>query len=167
MRKELVDLIGDDTEIRHKELSESVRMIEKLLQLRINAINKSWEKIEKENPELVNDIMDDIVWYESIENQIIIQFGIWRLHSLFEKIMRQELLKNGIKAWSFVDILKLMHDSLSIDESLVEKVKLWGNLRHKLSHRPMDRLSFTSLKVEDLENQLKLYNDCLEKINAT
>ena len=166
MRKELIDLINDDMEIRHKELSESVRLTKKLLQLRLKDLDKTWEKVIKEKPELADDIMDDIVWYDAIENQIIIQYGIWRLHSLFEKIMRQELLKNGKTVWSFKEILKEMKDSLSIDKSLVENVRLWGELRNRLSHRPMDRLSFSSLSIEDLECQLKLYNDCLGKINA-
>jgi hypothetical protein len=167
MRQDLSKMIDESTQITQKELSESLDLIRKLLQLRTDAINKQWESVEKEKPELVDDIMDDVVWYAEIENQIIVQAGVWRLQSLFEKILLQELQRHGISEdrWH-KNNLKSIQKALSFDESIISEVELWANLRNKLSHRPLDRLTFTLISIEDLENQVKAYNIFLDKINS-
>jgi hypothetical protein len=167
MRQDLSKMIDESTQITQKELSESLDLIRKLLQLRTDAINKQWESVEKEKPELVDDIMDDVVWYAEIENQIIVQAGVWRLQSLFEKILLQELQRHGISEdrWH-KNNLKSIQKAFSFDESIISEVELWANLRNKLSHRPLDRLTFTLISIEDLENQVKAYNIFLDKINS-
>jgi hypothetical protein len=111
--------------------------------------------------------MDDVVWYAEIENQIIVQAGVWRLQSLFEKILLQELQRHGISEdrWH-KNNLKSIQKAFSFDESIISEVELWANLRNKLSHRPLDRLTFTLISIEDLENQVKAYNIFLDKINS-
>jgi hypothetical protein len=168
MRKELFKLTEESTDITQKELSESIRLIRKILELRKEDINRQWERVEKEKPELVDDIMDDIVWYSEIENQLIIQTGIWRLQSLFERIIIQELSKNNIPDRNgFKDNLKSINKLFSIDKYIVKEVEHWADLRNKLSHRPLDRLTFTSMGIEDLEDQVNVYNVFLDKINTT
>lgn len=130
-----------------------------------------WNDLKLQNePNIVTEEFDLFIDQHYYETQFLIQFGIWRLQSIFESLLKSNFdiqKTNGI--WSMINDLKRKGYSVIKENELLE----WTQLRNKLSHSAPEMFhpSPTYLIESDIDDLsqllLAIYEDLeIQKVKA-
>ena len=169
MRLELKNGYTNVYNLSENDLDYTVDYINRVLVLRNSNLAKESDIIVNEQPELADDILDDIVWYHYKEESFLFESALWRLQGIFEGILIQRYLYilsdedikklKGLK--NKLDKLKnIGHD---FNKELYFELLDWNNLRNKLSHLPPQK--YTSvLDINDIKEFVKTINSFLKSI---
>ncbi len=123
------------------------------------------EKVRAEEPELANDILDDIAYYNYTDTEYVWHFCLWRLQGVFEGIIVYKLLRDkraenllGLKA----KLRAAHHAGFDISDEDHDELLAWAELRNVLSHAPPEQYRPGPLCESDVLEYLEL----LKRISA-
>ncbi|AKQ46054.1 hypothetical protein TH63_11035 [Rufibacter radiotolerans] len=173
MRKELKDfnwhvygLSLSDYEYTFQIVTEVIRDRKKQLQQKIDTLevfDGDGNLIDLSTGE-GDEAIDDISYYNYIENLYLWHFGLWRLQGVFEGILKQEFFHQeklpGLK--SKLDFIKKLNYRIS--QSDYDEILEWGKLRNALSHHPPEQYRPCELEEKDLKEYYELVKRITEDL---
>ena len=166
MRTELRKIIEFDFGYSIRDFDHTFQVTKKLDKERFEAVMKRQTEIEKEQPDLVDDIMDDIHWYSFLESFLIWHFGLWRLQAIFEGYVVKTFLDDNFKSGGLAKKLKgLREKGYSISDKDFNELIEWGQIRNALSHFPPSAYSHGILNEGDVEEYLNLCRRIVTDLN--
>lgn len=148
--KVVQDIVGD----RKQQLEQKIQQLE--------VYDGDGKLIDKSTGE-ADEAIDDVAYYNHIENLYLWHFGLWRLQGVFEGILKQEFfpherLQGGLKA----KLGFIRKRGLKIEDSDYKEVLDWAKLRNALSHHPPEQYSPCWLEEDDL----KAYKELTKRVTA-
>ncbi len=159
MREKLKEFNWHIHGLSERDLEKAIKLTKNLIGTKKKELKKEEKKIRKENPDFADDILDDISYYAWIDMQILWQFCLWRLQSIFEGIITTRLLSDeetqglaGLKK----KLDKLQSVGYRISQKDYDELLEWSRLRNALSHCPPEHYRPISLKESDIEEYLDL-----------
>lgn len=164
MRKELKHFDWYVYGLSRKDLKYTIELVKTIFDQKALLINQEWEKVRLEEPELADDIMDDIAHYSWVEAQYLWSFCLWRLQGIFEGIITKKYINSdksfqGLKA----KITELKKLGFQISDSEKNQLIEWAKLRNALSHMPPEQYRPAMIMEEDIHEYYKLIDQLLEK----
>lgn len=139
--------------INETDFDHAIDLVKDMIQARIEQYQKEAAKIRKEQPDVADEILDDVAYYNFIDNQYLWQFALWRLQGLIEAVITHQLIDiNGSKKLfglkSKLEALK--SNGYDINQDEINELILWANLRNAISHAPPEQYRPTPLNEEDI-----------------
>ena len=111
------------------------------------------EKVRREQPELADDILDDIAYSTYLDTQSIWHFALWRLQAVFEGLIVHTFLKrprgdglSGLRK----KLEAMVEAGFPLAESDRDDLLAWGRVRNALSHAPPEWTQSSILTEEDV-----------------
>lgn len=139
--------------LRESDLDYTFRLAKGLVEAKYELYRQKEEKVREEQPELADDILDDITYYTYIEAQYVWHFCLWRLQAILEGIIVNQLLPSkpsgrliGLKAK--LNAVRNVGYTLKQDD-YTELIR-WGKLRNALSHAPPEQHRPGPLHEDDI-----------------
>ena len=156
MRDQLKNLTEDDYwvyGITEPDFDHVVELVREMIDARTEQYKVQEAKIRLENPEAVDDILDDVAYYRYTDNQYLWQFALWRLQGLTEAVIAHQLVKTGntkklLGLKSKLEALgKLCY---SINQQETDELLLSANLRNAVSHAPPEQFRPVPMTENDI-----------------
>lgn len=167
MRDELKNFEWHIHGLSERDFVKSMRLTKELIELKKKDLKTYEKKIREENPEAADDILDDIFYYSWVEMQIMWQFCLWRLQSIFEGILIGEFLTEeesrgliGLKT----KMDKVISKGYEIEEEKFVELIEWGKLRNALSHSPPEHYMPIKLDENDVIEYLELLKSVIRNL---
>lgn len=139
--------------INESDFDHAISLIKEMIQARIEQYQKEATKIREEQPDVADDILDDVAYYNYTDNQYLWQFALWRLQGLIEAVITHQLIdiKGSKKLFGLKSKLEaLKNNGYSINQDEIDELILWANLRNAISHAPPEQYRPTPLGEEDI-----------------
>jgi hypothetical protein len=135
-------------------------MVKKTIEDRNKILDERKARVEKENPEMAPDILNDTCYYHGLQNLILWQFALWRLQGIFEGLMILKYLRDpslskkliGLKA----KLRKMIDSGYTISPDDYDALIEWGELRNALSHCPPEWYGYVDLFEADILEYISL-----------
>lgn len=169
MRNELKNFKWHIHGLSERDLDDALRLTKDLIEAKKKDLKAYEEKTREENSESADDILDDIFYYSWVDMQILWQFCLWRLQSIFEGILIGELLTEeeargllGLK--SKMD--KVISKGYEIEQENYDELIEWGKLRNALSHSPPEHYRPIKLEESDVIEYLELLKSVTGDLKA-
>ena len=143
------------TQIR--DFDHTFQVAKKLDTEKLEGVMRRQAELEKEKPDLVDDIMDDILWYSFLESFLIWHFGLWRLQAIFEGYVVKNFLDDNYKNGGLAKKLKgLREKGFKVSDNDFNELIEWGQIRNGLSHFPPSTYMNGILEENDVKEYLTL-----------
>ena len=138
--------------ISKSDFDHVVTLVRDLIDARSEQYQMKAKKVRSENPDVADDILDDVAYYTHIDNQFLWQFALWRLQGLLEAVIAYQLIKeNGNKLLGLNKKLKaLKKNGYSLSNEEYEELSLWAKLRNVISHAPPEQIKPAPIGEEDI-----------------
>jgi len=123
-------------------------------------------KTREETPEVADDILDDVSYYNWVETQYVWHFCLWRLQAVFEGIIVYRLMPEEKRAGLIGLRAKLnavRQNGYSLTDEQYEELLAWGRIRNALSHAPPEQFQPGLLREEDVFEYKVLVSGLLVK----
>jgi len=160
MRDRLKDFNWHIHGLSEDDFDHIYNMVKKTIKDRNNILEEYKAQVEKENPVMAPDILDDTCYYHGLENLIIWQFALWRLQGIFEGLMILKYLGDPSLSKKLIGLkakLNKMKDAgyeISSDDN--DALLEWGELRNALSHSPPEWYGYIDLGEADILEYISL-----------
>lgn len=137
--------------IRDSDFDHAVELVREMINARTEQYEIEAAKVRKEQPDVADDILDDVAYYRYTDNQYLWQFALWRLQGLIEAVIGHQLIVGekplfGLKAK--LEALQARGYTITVEE--IEEMLLWANLRNALSHAPPEQFRPAPLREADI-----------------
>ncbi|MCP4441140.1 MAG: hypothetical protein GY810_19620 [Aureispira sp.] len=139
--------------IRESDFDHTIKLVREMINARTEQYGREAEKVREEQPDLADDILDDVAYYKYIDNQYLWQFALWRLQGLIEAVIAHQLVENGHSKKLFglkAKLEAIKKQGYSITEDEISELILWANLRNAISHAPPEEYRPTPLTEDDI-----------------
>lgn len=139
--------------IKESDFDHALNLVREMIDARNEQYEKKAARIRKEQPEVADDILDDVAYYRYTDNQYLWQFALWRLQGLIEAVIAHQLVEteNSKKLFGLRAKLEaLQKNGYSISPEEISELTLWGDLRNAISHAPPEQYRPTPLNEEDI-----------------
>lgn len=142
----------------------TLRLTKDMINASRQVIEQKKNKIEKENPEMVDDIMDDYIYYNYIDIQYMWHFCLWRLQAIFEGIIVTRFLShNDKKLFGLKTKLEAMkREGYTLSSKHYNEITEWSELRNNLSHQPPEQYRPIFMEKEDILEYIELLKCIIE-----
>ena len=148
MRPELKEITEIEFKYCLKDFDDTYLSVKNLEKEKLNGVLRLRTEFEKENPEYIDDIMDDINWYSFLETFLIWHFALCRLQAVFEGFIVETFLSKDFKNGGLKRKLDgLKNKGYIIIEKDYNELIEWGN---SLSHYPPPRYFYGIILEEDI-----------------
>jgi hypothetical protein len=157
MRTELRKILEYDFGYSIRDFDHAFQVAKKLDKEKFDGVMRRQAELEKEQPDLVDDIMDDIHWYSFLETFLIWHFALWRLQAIFEGYIVKNLLGDDYKTGGLAKKLKaLRQKGFEVSDKDFNELIEWGQIRNALSHFPTSAYTDGILEENDVQEYLTL-----------
>jgi len=143
--------------IADPDFDHAVALVREMIDARDEQYEKEAATARAENPDVADDILDDVAYYRYTDNQYLWQFALWRLQGLIEAIIAHQLINSGAEQKLFglkAKLEALQSNGYTVTDEEIEELLLWANLRNALSHAPPERFRPGPLMEEDVVEYL-------------
>lgn len=142
MRKELKQILDSEFGYTLSDLDHTFEIVQRLDREKFESLMRRQAELEKEKPDLVDDIMDDLHWYGYLESFLIWHFGLLRLQGIFEGYIVSNFLSSSFKSWGLKSKLRGIIDrGYKLPDNDYHELTEWGRIRNSLSHFPPHQLT--------------------------
>ena len=156
MRAKLKRLAESDyrvNSLREDDFDYTMRLLQQFVQAQATVYKLEDERVRAEEPELADDILDDVAYYNWIDTQYIWHFGLWRLQGILEGLITGTFLH--VKHPRPLIGLKAKLDAMrsagyTIDQADYDELLEWAKLRNALSHAPPEQYGPGPLEENDV-----------------
>lgn len=149
--------------ITKHDFSHAVRLVQEMIEARAEQWNSYARKVRAENPQNLDDILDDPAYYRYTDEQFLWTFSLWRLQGLIEAVITYQLLEHttakrliGLKA----KLAALREAGFTLSDNEYDELIHWANLRNALTHAPPEVFRPVPL----METDVIEYREILEKL---
>jgi hypothetical protein len=169
MRKELKEFNWHVYGLNCSDLDYTIGLIDEIISDRQGQLKVKTDSIEcyDESGKLVDistgigdEAIDDIHYYNYIENLFLWHFALWRLQGIFEGILKQEFFPDKNLMGLLAKMQFVRELGFTIDEGDFQELVNWGKLRNALSHFPPEQYR----PIEINQNDLVEYSDLVKKV---
>jgi len=139
--------------IKESDFDHSLNLVREMIDARTEQYEKEAALVKKEQPDVADDILDDVAYYRYTDNQYLWQFALWRLQGLIEAVIAHQLVEaeNSKKLFGLRAKLEaLQNNGYSISSEEIAELALWADLRNAISHAPPEQYRPTPLSEEDI-----------------
>lgn len=162
MREALRKYVNDEYAVygvAEHDFEDTVELARTMVNAQMELVRQEDARVRAAQPEMADDIMDDIAAHTYTNAQYIWHFCLWRLQGLLEDIVVRTFLERtdsrgltGLKA----KLDALTAAGFTIAE--VDRVELldWGRVRNALSHSPPERFRPGPLTEDDVTDYQRL-----------
>lgn len=160
MREELKNYQWHVYGLSKSDFDYTLRLVNEIIEDRQNQLIHQINNLPDKNEEVV----DDMAYYNYIDNLYLWTFALWRLQGIFEGILQQEYFPSqrlvGLKAkLNFIIGLGYTINQIEYDQLLE-----WGNLRNALSHFPPEQFRPMNINEKDVQEYLDLLVSVLDQL---
>ena len=139
--------------ITESDFDHAVELVNDMIKARKEEYERKAREVRASEPDMADDILDDVAYYTYIDNQYLWQFALWRLQGLLEAAIAYQLITtNGetrlIGLKSKLEALK--SNGYTITQEEIDELLLWAKLRNALSHAPPEQYRPAPLLEEDV-----------------
>ncbi|EDP61773.1 hypothetical protein BAL199_23312 [alpha proteobacterium BAL199] len=133
------------------DIDRTVAMFRALVEQRDRQFNEDWARLRVEQPDVADDIMDDVAHYTYERLNHLWACCLWRMQGVFEGILAQQFIGRerrfpGLRA----KLTALREAGHIISPAKESELMEWADLRNALSHTPPETHRPPSLTLEDL-----------------
>ena len=114
-------------------------------------IKNRWEMERVKNPDIADDIMDDIAYYSFVNKQYILEFCIIRILGIFEALIQNSFINEKAPPGLSGKIKKIEKNNYTIENDRKNELRLWISLRNSIIHHPSEIYKPLNLIKEDIE----------------
>ncbi|MEQ8964695.1 MAG: hypothetical protein RID91_02625 [Azospirillaceae bacterium] len=151
MRSDLANYDWHIYGLRPEDLEYTVSLVKDIISVREGNIAQKWEKARKESPDIADDMMDDVAYYDWVENQFLWTFCIWRLQGIFEGIITSRLVPNKTGLVGLRQKLEAAEQAgYQLDPKVRNELLNWAKLRNALSHCPPEMFRPAPIQEADV-----------------
>lgn len=118
-----------------RDMDAVIDLISEIVDERTKEVHSLEERLKIENPELLDDIMDDVRPHNFWRHNFLWESCVWRLQGIFEGILDERFLRNARKYRGLRDRLTALKNAGFSIKNENELIK-WADLRNELSHSP-------------------------------
>ncbi len=160
MREELKNYQWHVYGLSKSDFDYTLRLVNEIIEDRqsqlINQINNLPDKNE--------EVIDDMAYYNYIDNLYLWTFALWRLQGIFEGILQQEYFPAqrlvGLKA----KLNFIIGQGYTINQIEYDQLLDWGNLRNALSHFPPEQFRPININEKDVQEYINLLVSVLDQL---
>lgn len=165
MREQLKSFHWQKKNLCESDFNDTLNMTRRMIKTRQEHLNLLKQKYIALNPDRVDDIMDDICYYNGIENQYLWHFCLWRLQAVFEGIITTVYLKKDTR--KLVGLNSKLHAmkkaGFSLKPEWDEEMTQWSQLRNALSHCPPTRFELCMITDSDVQEYVNLLHEIMTR----
>jgi len=139
--------------ITESDFDHSINLVREMIDARTEQYEREAAKVRKEQPDVADEILDDVAYYKFTDDQYLWQFALWRLQGLIEAVIAHQLIENdgskklfGLKA----KLEALEKHGYTVSQEEIVELVLWGDLRNAISHAPPEQYRPTPLSEDDI-----------------
>jgi hypothetical protein len=143
MRKEVLEGYQDYYKLSKGDIENIFNFVVRTTRTRLEHFNNKVDKIEKDEPELFDDVVDDLTYYHYMEESFLWESCLWRIQGVLEGIVVQQYLEPSLeisdlkKLKGFKNKLdKLKNLGFKYNQAAYVKLLDWNDLRNRISHLP-------------------------------
>lgn len=157
MREELKNFEWHLYGLDESDLDYAIQSVENIIADRERQTEALWEKNRNENPDVADDIMDDVAYYKWVENQYLWTFCLWRMQGIFEGLITTRFLQGGEQLIGLARKLDAMVSAgYRLDNETRDELIEWARLRNALSHCPPEKYKPPHINLEDIQEYREL-----------
>ena len=151
--------------ISEHDFDHVVELVREMIDARSEQYERYAKQVREKDPDVADELLDDVEYYRFTDNQYLWQFALLRLQGLIEAVITYQLIKKekmiqlpGLK--SKLTVLKKQGYSVSNEE--FEELLLWAKLRNAISHAPPEQFRPVFITEQDIvEYSVFLKNLCV------
>ena len=115
-----------------------IELVDEIVTQRRAIIEADYARLQVEEPELADDMIDDPAYYSGLGSMYLWEFAFWRMQGLLEGMIEKEFLPQKNAGYrGLKDRLNGLNAlGISISPSLQTQLDQCAMIRNELSHRP-------------------------------
>lgn len=160
MREELKNFQWHIYGLSKEDFGYTLRLVNEIIEDRENQLMQQINNLQEKNEEVI----DDMAYYNYIDNLFLWTFALWRLQGIFEGILQQEYFPTqrlvGLKA----KLNFIIGQGYVINQIEFDQLLEWGNLRNALSHFPPEQFRPLNLNEKDVKEYIDLLESVLDQL---
>ncbi len=170
MREELFNAEWHCYGLSTRDIKYTIRLTKDMISSRLSLHEIKAEEIREEQPEVAEDILDDVNYYLHIDIYTMWEYCLWRLQGILEGIIMQDYLSelsakqkkslNGL----YKKIEKLDEVGYKLTQDNVDELFKWNRLRNALSHYPPEQYRPSDIEEKDILEYSELIIKFLEEL---
>lgn len=142
--------------ISEQDFDYAVDLIQDAVNLRTERYNAYVAEVQEKSPDCADDILDDVAYYKSLDEQHLWQHALLRLQGLIEAVMTHEFarLGEGVILFGLASKIRAVKaEGYTLSDEEEKELTLWGKLRNAITHAPPEQYRPVIRKDDVIEYQ--------------
>lgn len=138
---------------RESDFEHTLTLARSLVASQIEVYRTEEARVRAAEPELADDILDDVAYYTHTDSQYVWHFALWRLQAILEAlIVRVFLKRNNAKGLLGLSakLAAMIDAGYEITSEDRNELEAWARVRNALSHAPPEQARPGPLTEEDV-----------------